>query len=101
MLSPGRSSGHTDPTLLDNDTSREIRIAFLEKIMRQGGPFFGAESTDQFDSTANVAARLFPAGLPDRRKSWRVPDGVDVSEYTPFLRKIFTRVSHAPISELR
>ena len=101
MVSPEHSSDHTDPTLLANDNAREIWSAALEKIMRQGGPFFGAESADQFDSTVNVAVRLFPAGLPDRRKRWMVPDGVYVSEYTPFLKNISTRAATAPISELR
>ena len=80
MISPAHSADPTGPTLLSNDTVREIWIAAIEKIMRKGGPFVGAESTDQFDGTANVEVRLFPACLPDRRKRRWVPDGVDVSE---------------------
>ena len=85
VISPEHSSDHTEPTLLANDTAREIWIAVLEKITRQGGPFVGAASTDQFDSTANVEVRLSPAGFPYRVKRWGGdPDGVDVSEYTHF-----------------
>ena len=101
MISPEHSADHTDPTLLADDTAREIWSAVLEEITRQGGPFVGAESTDQFDSTANVEVRISPAGLPDRRKLWVVPEVVDVSEYAPFLKNIFTITAPAPISELR
>ena len=101
MIPPEHSSGHTDTTSIATDTSREIWSAALEKITRHGGPYVADESTDQFYSAADVAVRLCPSGLPDRRKRRVVPEGVDVSEYAHFLKKIFTRVAPAPISELR
>ena len=71
----------------------------MEKIVRQGGPFAGHEKTDQFEELVNQAMRLFPHGIPDRRMKWKIPPGVDVGEYGPFLKKVFVRTAPTPISD--
>ena len=70
----------------------------LEKVVRQGGPFAGMDKTGQFEDLVDTAVRLFPTGLPGRKKRWGIPNGVSVSEYGPFLRKVFTRTVPTPIS---
>ena len=66
-----------------------LQIAYvLEKVVRQGGPFAGMGKTGQFEELVDAAVRLLPDGLPDRKKRWGIPNGVSVSEYGPFLKKV-------------
>ena len=46
------------------------------------------------------AVRLFPYGIPSKHHKWIVPEGVEVSEYAPFLKKISTRTVPTPISDI-
>ena len=88
----------------DNDLSvescRAIWGYFLEKIVRQGGPFAGYSSTENFERLLSTAVRLFPGGIPSRRQKWKVPDGVAPSEYGQFLKRVFVRTIPSPISDL-
>ena len=82
-------------------TSRAIWSYFLEKIAHQGGPFAGHAKTQQFEELVDKAVSLFPDGIPSRNRKWRLPDGVDPSEFGKFLKKVFTRTIPTPISKLR
>ena len=83
-----------------NDESvRTIWYYILEKIMRQGGPFAGIYKSDQLEEVVNMAVKLFPNGVPDRRLRWKIPDGVTTSDYVAFLTKVFTRTVPTPISD--
>ena len=73
---------------LSSDEVHGVWAYVLEKVVRQGGPFAGTDRTDRLEQLVNTATRLFPLGIPNRREKWKVPDGVQVSEYPPFLRKV-------------
>ena len=77
---------------LNAESVRSIWCYVLEKIMRQGGPFAGVYKSDQFEEMADTAVRLFPDGHPDRSRKWRVPEGVSVLEYGPFLSRILSEL---------
>ena len=86
-----------------NPNAESVRVIWsyvLEKIMRQGGPFAGAYKSDRLEELIDMAVRLYPDGIPDRALKWRIPEGVSVLEYAPFLSKIFTRTAPTPISNL-
>ena len=97
-----------DPTIRDTcststnaESVRSIWKYMLQKVTIQGGPFAGFDKSDQLEELVDTAVRLFPTGIPDRSKKWTLPHGVLVTEYAPFLKKVFLRTVPTPISEFR
>ena len=73
---------------INGEEARPIWAYELGKVVRKVGPFRGVEKKDHFDKLVDTAVRIFPYGIPAKIRKWQVPDGVQISEYSPFLRKV-------------